>query len=81
MNRYGWNLLIGIDQFANVLTGGAPDRTLSFRCYQHRDHWAGNAARLLIDGIFRLLGQKNHCQTVYESGDSHTSEAWGGGTE
>jgi hypothetical protein len=29
--RYGWNLLIGLDQFANVVLGGNPDETISSR--------------------------------------------------
>jgi len=31
MKAYLWNLLIAADQFANTLTGGVPDMTLSGR--------------------------------------------------
>ena len=76
MKLYLFNLLIGIDQFANVLLGGAPDRTLSYRCWQHRDHWAGRMAVKFVDTLFRPWGS-NHCQSVYEGGDSQTKEVWG----
>lgn len=72
---YFLNLLIGLDQFVNVLFGGAPDRTISYRCWQHRDHWAGALAVKFVDGIFRLFGQHNHCQSVYEGGDNQLSES------
>ena len=35
MKLYLYNLLIGIDQFANVLLGGAPDITISSRVWYH----------------------------------------------
>lgn len=31
LNRYGWNLLITIDQFLNTILGGDPDETMSSR--------------------------------------------------
>ena len=74
---YFYNLLIGLDQFANVLLGGAPDRTISYRAWQHRDHWAGAASVRLIDSIFRLFGQQNHCRSVYDGGDNQTTEVLG----
>jgi len=74
---YILNLLIGLDQFANVIFGGAPDRTISYRAWQHRDHWSGAASVRLIDGIFKLLGQKDHCRTVFEGGDNQTTETLG----
>jgi|GEM_PF-3183374 hypothetical protein len=77
MKLYILNLLIGLDQFANVVFGGAPDRTISYRTYQHRDHWAGAASVKLIDGIFRLFGQQDHCRSVFEGGDNQTTEVLG----
>jgi len=76
MKQYALNLLIGLDQFANVILGGAPDRTISYRVYDHRDHWAGRMSVKLIDGIFRLFGQENHCETVYKNGDNQTEGVW-----
>lgn len=73
MMLYFKNLLISLDQFANVLLGGAPDVTISTRCWQHRDHWAGRLAVKLIDWLFSWK-EYNHCQNSYESGDRHTEE-------
>lgn len=41
MKRYGLNILISLDQFANVLIGGEPDETISSRAAknQHKWHW------------------------------------------
>ena len=76
MSRYLLNMLIGIDQFANVVLGGAPDRTISYRVYQHRDHWAGAMAVKFIDWLFSAF-EKDHCKGVYEAGDNQTKEVWG----
>ena len=76
MKLYLYNLLIGIDQFANVLIGGAPDMTISSRCWLHRDNWAGAGAVKLIDFLFSWH-EKNHCQSSYEGGDRQDSEVWG----
>jgi len=62
--RYLQNLLIGLDEFANTLLGGAPGDTISGR--------AGRAAR---DGrvwgrfLCYLLNKidKNHCQKAIEN--------------
>lgn len=76
MKLYFYNLLIGVDQFANVVLGGAPDITISSRCWQHRDHWAGAAAVKLIDWLFSWH-EDDHCRKSYESGDRHEEEVWG----
>lgn len=73
---YFFNLLIGLDQFINVLLGGAPDITISSRCWQHRDHWAGATAVKLIDWLFSWH-EADHCRKSYEAGDRHTKEVWG----
>lgn len=41
MKRYGLNILISIDQFANTVLGGDPDETISSRAAkgQHRWYW------------------------------------------
>ena len=76
MKLYIYNMLIGIDQFANVVLGGAPDQTISSRCWAHRDHWAGRYAVALIDWLFSWHEQE-HCKSSYDSGDHHDTEAWG----
>ena len=72
---YLLNLLIGIDQFANVILGGAPDETISSRCWRHREHWAGWTAVVFIDWLFSWHEQE-HCRKSFESGDRHTEEVW-----
>jgi hypothetical protein len=40
IRNYFVRLLIGIDQFANVIAGGWPDETISSRCGRRfRSHW------------------------------------------
>lgn len=73
---YFYNLLIGVDQFANVLLGGAPDQTISYRAHKHREHWAGAMAVRFIDWLFSWY-EDGHCQKSYEAGDRHTEEVWG----
>ena len=75
MKLYLYNLLIGLDQFANVLLGGAPDQTISYRVYKHREHWAAAMAVNLIDFLFSWY-EKDHCRVSYEAGDRHTEEVW-----
>jgi hypothetical protein len=71
---YGYNLLIGIDQFANVILGGAPDQTISSRCWKHRDNRFGALAVHFVDFLFSWREQ-NHCQNSYESGDHQDTES------
>jgi len=73
---YFYNLLIGLDQFVNVILGGAPDQTISSRCWKHRDHWAGKLAVSFVDFLFGWH-EANHCRASYESGDRQEKEAWG----
>lgn len=75
MKLYLYNLLIGIDQLINVLLGGAPDQTISSRCWYHRGHWAASTAVDIIDFLFSWYEQ-DHCKSSYESGDRHIEEVW-----
>lgn len=36
--KYFVDVLLGVDQFANTLLGGAPDETISARVGRNRDH-------------------------------------------
>ena len=75
MKLYLYNILIGIDQFANVVLGGSPDETISTRVYRHREHWAAGASVKFIDFLFSWH-EKDHCKSSYESGDRQTEEVW-----
>ncbi len=55
--KYGWNLLIAVDQFFNTVLGGDPDETLSSRMGKREKtcklcYWICMALNLF---------QKNHC--------------------
>ena len=60
--KYIWNILIAIDQLANVLLGGDPDETISSRAgkRQHEQTWAKYLCKFLnwVD--------KDHCITSIE---------------
>ena len=69
LKRYGYHIIIAIDQLFNALTGGAADETLSSRTYrgavlakQPKKRW--RVLYYVINGIFF---DKNHCKTAYES--------------
>lgn len=69
LKRYGYHVMIAIDQLFNALTGGAADETLSSRTYrgailakQPKKRW-----RVLYRVINGLFFDRNHCKTAYES--------------
>lgn len=69
LKRYGYHVMIAIDQLFNALTGGAADETLSSRTYrgailakQPKKRW-----RVLYRVINGLFFDLNHCKTAYES--------------
>ncbi|NYA28084.1 DNA helicase UvrD [Haemophilus haemolyticus] len=69
LKRYGYHVVIAIDQLFNALTGGAADETLSSRTYRGailaenpKKRW-----RVLYRMINALFFDVNHCKTSYES--------------
>lgn len=61
-------VLIALDQLANALLFfGWADETISARCWRQRHKWQWCIARVLVDQLFALLGDKDHCRTSYES--------------
>ena len=69
LKRYGYHVVIAIDQLFNALTGGAADETLSSRTYrgailakQPKKRW-----RVLYRVINGLFFDRNHCKMAYES--------------
>ncbi|HHF5434685.1 DNA helicase UvrD [Haemophilus influenzae] len=69
LTRYGYHVVIALDQLFNALTGGAADETLSSRTYRGailadkpKKRW--RVLYRLINGIFF---DRNHCKTAYES--------------
>ena len=69
LKRYGYHVIIALDQLFNALTGGAADETLSSRTYRGavlvdkpKKRW-----RVLYRLINGLFFDANHCKTAYES--------------
>lgn len=69
LKRYGYHVIIAIDQLFNALTGSAADETLSSRTYrgavlteQPKKRW-----RVLYRLINGLFFDANHCKASYES--------------
>ena len=62
-------LLIAIDQLGNALLGGWADETLSSRAWrtEQKGRVLGQLLRPVIDGLFRLIGQKSHCYDAFQS--------------
>ncbi len=61
-------ILLAFDQLLNTVLGGWSDETISARAWrQHRTSRRWAVARAVIDGAFRLIGQRNHCQDAYIS--------------
>lgn len=76
VKRYLLNQLVSADIAVNALLGGSPYETISERVWRHREHWAAAASVKLIDVIFRLFGQVDHCKNADE-GDESQYEVWG----
>ena len=69
LKRYGYHVIIALDQLFNALTGGAADETLSSRTYrgavlakEPKKRW-----RVLYRLINGLFFDANHCKEAYES--------------
>jgi hypothetical protein len=59
---------LAVDQLLNTIMGGWSDETISARAWRlHTFKRRWHFARLLIDGVFRLIGQRDHCQDAYIS--------------
>ena len=82
VKRYGWNLLIALDQLANVLFGpllnavlrpkaatfGDPDETLSSRCWRWERAGRRSWPREAVDSLFEVFfWDLDHCEQSYES--------------
>lgn len=65
IKKYFWNVLLGLDQFANSMLGGSPNETISSRAdkaMREGKRWGCILCRLLS------LIQKDHCQKSVEPG-------------
>lgn len=71
LNKWGYHVLIALDQLANALLRGASDETLSSRTYrgaalakQPKKKW--KVMYRIIEGIF-FWEKGKHCKAAYES--------------
>jgi len=64
LKMYIMNILLGIDQLANVIMLGDPDETISSRAGRV---WPNSTWRKFIDKLF--FWQTNHCHKAIESGE------------
>lgn len=79
IKEYLLNILIAADQLANAILLGKPDETLSARSWRlHERYWYAEVARVIIDFIFRIFGQKAHCYNSYlsEKNNSHLPDEY-----
>jgi hypothetical protein len=69
VKKYLLQNLIAVDQLLNTLLGGYADETLSSRSYRaERDgKLFGKITRPIIDMVFNIFGDKQHCYNSYIS--------------
>lgn len=63
--RYFWNVLLGLDQFLSVLTGGDPDETVSSRVGKAAASGSlvGRTLERCLDAVFGA----GHCRRSIET--------------
>lgn len=68
LKKYGWNLLIAMDQLLNTALFGHPDETFSARTHRKAQagQWFWRALRRVINLLFRWES-KDHCWEAYEN--------------
>lgn len=66
LKKVGWNILVGFDQFINMITFGDPDMTVSRRLGKY---YTGSVVEIGVDYIAYLItGKKNHCEDAAKDG-------------
>lgn len=70
LNKWGYHIIIALDQLCNAILRGASDETLSSRAYRGamiashpKRRW--KVIYLLIEALF--FWENAHCKTAYES--------------
>lgn len=61
MINYLLQIIIGLDQFINVIFGGWANETISARCYREKRKFLNK----FIDSLF--FWQNKHCENAYHS--------------
>ena len=65
LKQYGWNILIWLDQGLSVITGGAPDETVSSRV--GKAAVAGSRIGLALEVCLDSIFGKGHCRSSIEA--------------
>lgn len=76
MKQYLLNIILGVDQLANCIIGGAPDETISARCWRHKNQFGWKQLRWLLDNVLLRWDRdagKTHCEMAFlnELNDVH----------
>lgn len=76
-----FNILLSIDQYANVWLLGDPDETISGRTgramVSGKPKWFVPLLHKAIDKLFNILdGQQNHCIDSIEPEETYPRELW-----
>lgn len=79
--RLIYNLLLGIDQFGNILLFGSPDETISSRLGRAftsgSPKWFVYPFKALVDFMaLKVAGQVNHCVSSIEAERELNHELW-----
>lgn len=64
LKRYFWNVLLGLDQFLSVLTGGDPDETVSSRVGKAAA--AGSRIGRVLEWCLDAVFGAGHCRSSIE---------------
>lgn len=78
VRKYIKNILIAFDQLVNAILFGDPDETISSKLGKSQRGDYGTGLRILlypfakiVDCVFYILGDKNHCQTSIEEDEGN----------
>lgn len=79
--QYGYNILLGLDQFVNTILLGDPDDSFSGRCGRAvasgRAKWWVIPLQITLDWLFlNLFNEANHCANAIEPEEALEKELW-----
>lgn len=66
-SKRAMNIAIGVDQSANAAFGGDEDISISARCWKNREDFKYSILVKIIDFIFSMAGDADHCETSYKN--------------
>lgn len=66
-SKRAMEIAIGIDQSANAAFGGDNDMSISARCWKNKEDFKYSILVKIIDFIFAMAGDMDHCKTSYDN--------------